>query len=65
MKEIWLNIQNYEDRKNVVWVLSCAGYRVRVEEEVEVDTVICTLRTRVTYWVITEVPDNNIKNFNS
>lgn len=56
MKEIWLSIQNYDDRKNMVWALSCAGFKVRVKDEQ--DNSIPTIHT---YWVIVEVPENNIK----
>lgn len=55
MSEVYLSIQNWEDRKNVAWSLLRSGFRVRIKEEQDKD--ISTL----IYWVIVEVPDNNIK----
>jgi len=56
MKEVWLSIENYEDRKNMVWALVNAGCRVRIKDEQDKAVI-----TRYTYWVIVEVPDLNIK----
>jgi hypothetical protein len=54
MKKIMINIDNYDDRKNIISILAHAGYTVRVK--VEEDNV-----HRKTYWVIFDLPDLNIK----
>lgn len=56
MKEIWLSIKNHEDRNNIVWGLSSVGVKVRVKDEQDSNNTM-----EHTYWVISEVPDNNIK----
>jgi len=54
MKTVRINIQNYDDRKNMVIALANAGISVMVEEQK-------TNTWTTLYWVVFEITDNNIQ----
>ena len=54
MKEVHVNIQPEEDRKNFIVALANSGYKVTVKEESD-------STFNKTYWVIFEVPENTKK----
>lgn len=55
MKKVMINIQSYDDRNNMVIALANAGYNVTINIE---EDIMFNLKT---YWVVFEVPENNIK----
>lgn len=55
MKHVWIRIDSFEDRKNVVYALASSGYNVRTYYET--DGLLIHK-----YWVIFEVPNEDIKN---
>jgi len=53
MKKVMINIQSYDDRNNMIISLANAGYNVTTN--IETDELF-----HKTYWVVFEVPENNI-----
>lgn len=53
MKTVRINIQNGFDRNNMVIALANARIAVRIEETKNENGTL--------YWVVFEIPDNNIK----
>ena len=56
MNELWLNIQDYEQRKNIVFILCCAGHSVRIVDKFDKDILTHDC------WVVFDIPECNIKN---
>ena len=54
MKEVWLKIDTYEDRKNTVFALANAGYKVRSVNDTD-------WLYNTTYWVVFELQPENVR----